>query len=213
MAQAGRWGGGAIKYVFGMKSDHTEIRKFDDSGIAAGIADGFKLGATSGDTIVEQTQIAYDENGVPTFTYQQSDSSEDFFNFLDFAAPHKASGGGGGGATRNEKTAEDGRKIGGAGASTGGAQFLVIDYGSIGEDDKVLVTAAIGTFKRTSGGRTYTASDLVMPTLEFTGIAAKVDVVIGTGLFDPAMVTAIAQTLKKDYYSKEFFPAKPVATP
>ncbi len=205
--QAGRWGGAAIKYIGRVKADHSEIRKMDDSAVATGLADLFKLGASSGDVIVEQTQIQYDENGIASFTFNQSDSSEEFFAFLDTVAPHKASAGGGG-VTRNEKTAENGRKIGGSAAS-GGVECLVIDYGSVGEDNKVLVTLAIGTFKRTSGGRTYQAGELVMPTLEFTSVAAKQDLLVGTAFFDGDLVTAAAKTLLKDYYSKEFFLAIP----
>lgn len=203
---AARWGGGAIKYLFRLKNDHTGgLFAWDDTALTTAtvaFADAFKLGATSGDVIVEQSQLAYDENGIPTFTFTQSRDDEEFAQFLDIAAPKKAAGGGG--ATRNEKVAEDGRRIGGS-ASSSGAQWLLLDYGSLADDGKIKVTAAVGTISRTSGGRTYQASELVMPSLEFVGTAAKQDIVIPATAFDGALVTAAAKTLAETYYAQDFF--------
>lgn len=209
MAAAARWGGGAIKHIYRLKNDHTGgLFAWDDTTLTTpttAFADAFQLGATSGDVIVEQSQIAYDDTGIPTFTYNQSRSDKDFSAFLDIACPKKATAGG---ATRNEKTAEDGRKIGG-GSSGSNAKFLVVDYGSPDENGEVLVTVVVGTFKNTSGSRTYQAGELVMPSVEFVGEAAKVQITIPSTALDPSLVTAAALTFRKDYMSEDYHLAIP----
>lgn len=204
MAAGARWGGGAIKHIFRLKNDHTGgLFGWDDVTLTTpttDFADAFQLGATSGDVIVEQTQIAYDDSGIPTFTYNQSRSDEDFSAFLDIACPKKQTAGG---AKRNEKTAEDGRKIGG-GSSGSNAKFLVVDYGSPDENDKVLVTVVVGTFKNTSGSRTYQAGELVMPSVEFVGEAAKAEITIAATALDDSIVTAAALTFRQNYMSEDY---------
>jgi len=190
--------------IFGLKQDHSGLVKADFTTAAAAITDRIhRLGADSGDKIVEQTDWSYDENGVPSLKISQTDFGEEFEAFVNIMAPKKV------GATSvqvSEKTAENGRKIGGSNSAGDAKNAIIIHYGSITEGGKIPVTVNIVYFKKTTGGRTTKGGEYVSPGVEAVGIAAKANIVIPKELLDADIVQASNDlSLPKDYYEKIFF--------
>ncbi len=190
--------------IFGLKQDHSGIVKANFTDAATAITDRIhRLGADSGDKIVEQTDWSYDENGVPSLKISQTDFGEEFEAFVNIMAPKKV---GATSAQVSEKTAENGRKIGGS-SSTGDAKNAVmIHYGSITEGGKIPVTVNIVYFKKTTGARSTKGGEFVAPGVEAVGVAAKTNISIPVALLDADVVqTSEALTFPKDYYEKIFF--------
>lgn len=191
--------------IMGLKSDHTGIVKSDFTAAATAITDAIhRLGADTGDKIVEQTDWSYDENGVPSLKIAQTDFGPAWEGFVDIMAPKKASAAS---SASNTKTAENGRVIGGANSAGDAKNAIIIHYGSKTESGEIPVTVNVVYFKKTTGARTAKGGDFISPGVEASGLAAKVDISIPVALLDSTIVTQPASplTFPKDYYEKVFF--------
>lgn len=165
-------GGGARKILYRVKqSDHSAIIAKDttdesgatpvasptESHAALILADNASL-----EQIVESSGIKFDDNGVMTATYGQTNASDTVWDFLAIAAPKTNAAGT---ATRTEKTSEAGVKIGGASGS-GQPAYLLIDKGAPDTTGAILTTMSIVTVKKSSGSRDYKANEFVSPSIE-----------------------------------------------
>lgn len=165
-------GGGGYKILYRVKnSDHSAVIAKDTADETAAtpiVSPGEDDAAlilkddAALEQIVETSGIKYDDNGVMTVTYGQTNAAQAFWDFLDIAAPRKNSSAT---ATRTEKTSEAGVKIGGASGS-GQPTYLLIDKGPSDSTGKPLTTMAIVTIKKTSGSRDYKNAEFVSPTFE-----------------------------------------------
>lgn len=165
-------GGGAYKLLLRVKqADHSVVIAADttDEAAATAITSPAESDAAlllksnaSLEQIVETSGLKYDDNGVLTVTYGQTNATQAFWDFLDIAAPKVNSSAT---ATRTEKTGEDGTKIGGSSGS-GMPTYLLIDKGPADASGNVLTTMAIVTVKKTSGSRDYKNAEFVAPSFE-----------------------------------------------
>lgn len=206
------WGGRGIDDQFRLKTDHTGIVKADGTTAATALADRIiRIGADEGDTILETTDWSYDENtGAPTIKMAQTKFDEEFTDFEKLVKPKKA---GAATTSKTTKKAENGREVGGSSSSGSAINLLNINYGGTGEDGKIPVTVNVGFYGKSLSSRSQKAGELVAPSLEFSGVAAKADIDIAVALLDPDIVdiTGLANPLKllKGFYEEIFWiPAK-----
>lgn len=204
-----------MAYVFG-GGNRTTIINLNATHTALG-AVALEIGKDT-DDIVNSTNFAYDDNGVPTLTISTTRFDDAFFTFANTAAPKKQNASGG--VARNEKIGEDGRKIGGTAADADTPRYAVITYSGITEGTgggQRLVSFAVGTFKRNAGARQYgSPTDAVETSLEFVGEALKSATLAPTNaMLDDKLVVVTGHgiSLAKDFFITEKFLAKAVVTP
>lgn len=189
--------------IFGVKPDHVGFVKDDYTTAAAAVTDALhRLGADTGDIIIEETDWSYDENGVPTLKIAQTEYSEEFLAFVKLVAPKSSVSGG---TTVGERSSEHGRKIGGANSASGAKNAMMFHYGNPLADGKIPVTCNLVFFKKTTGSRKTKSGEFISPGVEATGVAAAAEIAIPAGLFDADLVTPAAQTFPKDFYEETFF--------
>lgn len=199
------WGAEGLAYIFRLKNDHTGFLKSDGTTAATALADALHVfGASSGDKFIESTDWSYDDVGLPTIKIAQSEFNATLMDMISATAGKKASSGSL--ATKSEYTAENGRKIGGTASSGDTPNVLLLHYGAKDEAGNIPVTANIGYMKKSSGARSTKGGALVMPSIEFVGLAALADIDIPVVFFDTEVVAApaAAQAFLKDYYEHVF---------
>lgn len=190
--------------VFGVKKDHTGFVQADYTTAAAALADKLhRFGADSGTRIIESTDWNYTDDGVPTLKIAQTAFDEAYQGLIDLLAPKKA---GAVSAVPNEKTAENGRKIGGSNSAGDAKNAMIVHYGSLNEDEKIPVTVNLAYFRKTSGARSSKGGDFLTPAVDVTGLPAQAEMSIPAEFFDPTIVTvSTAQVFRKDYYEEVYF--------
>lgn len=200
------WGGRANIAFFRMKDDHTSIvDKTTGVDVATPTLTHVALHLKddeSNEVIVETSDVTYDEAGIPTYKFATNDL--DVLGFLDIAAPRTQ---GGGGVTKNEKTSENGMKIGGAAGGTSDPKYLMIHAESV-SGSTVVTAMAIVQVKRSSGARSHKAGDTVMVPLECTAVSCKKSggFELVQGLFDSSVYGTIStagdRTIAQSAYEK-----------
>lgn len=201
------WGGHANIAFFRMKDDHTGIvNKTTGVDIAIPTLTDVALHLkddTTNEVIVETSDVTYDEAGIPTVKIASNDL--DVLAFLDIAAPRTQ--GGGGGVTKNEKTSENGVKIGGASSGTSDPKYLMVQAESV-SGSTIITLMAIVQIKRSSGARSRKAGDTLMVPIECTAVSCKKSggFELVQGLFDSSVwgtiSTAADRTIPEGAYEK-----------
>ncbi|MFP4528511.1 MAG: hypothetical protein ACLFQX_08180, partial [Candidatus Kapaibacterium sp.] len=168
-----RIGGGGKSYFFRLSADHSSIYADLSGEVAATTPEdaALILGGDSGEDIITETGHNFNDDGSVEIGYQQTQFDEELWTFLKVAAPRTVTASEDG---VNEEVSETGdKKLGGDSASGSAQPFLVITYGKKSTDGKVPVFASVMTFKKSSGGFTYTANQYVKPPLTAVSMAAK----------------------------------------
>lgn len=153
--------------------------------------------------IVESSGFKYDDNGIGTQTYSHTNAEQEFFDFIDIAAPKKS---GSSSSVPEELESETGTKIGGA-SGAAGAVYLCIDQGGENSDGDILTSMSIVTVKKSSGGRDYKAKGFVKPSFEVTQVACNKasGFAIPQAVFKTSIwgtIDAADRTIAEDYYEK-----------
>jgi hypothetical protein len=184
----GFWGGSGIKYVFRMNDAGTALFQVDGTTAATTLAHAsMKYGATSGDFIVESTDESFDENGALTFKVSHTCIDAGYLTFEEVVKASTTSS-----VTKNEKIDETGRKIGGS-ANAGGTKWLIVNVGA-SNGTKRYVTCAVMTAKKSSGGLSMKAGDIMSTTDEFTSTKIDAAYTVADAMLDDAYF-ATSQTV------------------
>lgn len=204
------WGGSAYVAIIRAMADHTGIANKTTGVVIASptISDAALVLKDDGskDLIVETTEISFDDSGIPSFKVTTSDPEA--LDLIKIASPRTSAVSGG--ATRNEKTSENGLKIGGAGGGSSNPPYVII-YAEGTSDGDVMTAMMIANIKGTSGGRSSKAGDVKTFTLELTGIGCKKSggLELVQGLFDAtvfnATISAGLRTIAQNSYIQESF--------
>lgn len=202
------WGGRGIDDQFRLKTDHTGIVKADGTTAATLLEHRMiRIGSDEGDTILETTDWSYDDNtGAPTIKLAQTKFDKEYTDFEKIVKPKKA---GAATTSKTTKKAENGREVGGSSSSGSAINLLNINYGGVGEDGNRPVSVNVGYYGKSLSSRSQKAGEMVAPSLEFSGVAAKADIEIPVALLDSTIVNVAGLTeplkLLKGFYEEIFW--------
>ena len=209
MAKAAIWSGASYVAIYRLQSGHAGIGNATTgvaipSPVLSDAAIVLKYDAAL-EHVLETSEISFDgSTGAPSF--KVSSTIPDIITFLEVACPRKT---GTTTTTKNERTDENGSKIGGTTGGTGDPEYLAIYHeGKTGSE--TLVSMVLGNVSRSSGGRSSKAGDSKVVSFEFSGISCKKTggLVLDQALFDATIwgtITAGLRTIGEGYYIKESF--------